>query len=71
MVWRGTTFEGYIMSGTPPDAIDDAVRAKIVAAAYGNSGYDTAKGPAAWMVLGSRPFQCCSTTWALHSGSVA
>jgi hypothetical protein len=36
-----------------------------------NSGYDTAKCPAAWMVLGSLPFQCCSTTWALHSSSVA
>jgi len=32
---EGTFFEGCITSGNPPDAIDDAVQANIVAAGYG------------------------------------
>jgi hypothetical protein len=31
----GTFFEGCMTSGNPPDAIDDAVHANIVAAGYG------------------------------------
>jgi len=32
---KGTFFEGVITSGNPPDAVDDAVQANIVAAGYG------------------------------------
>jgi hypothetical protein len=32
---EGTFFEGCTTSGTPSDAIDDAVQANIVAAGYG------------------------------------
>lgn len=31
----GTFFEGAITSGDPPDAVDDAVQANVVAAGYG------------------------------------
>jgi len=31
----GTFFEGAITSGNPPDAVDDAVQANVVAAGYG------------------------------------
>jgi hypothetical protein len=31
----GRFFEGCMISGSPPDAIDDAVQANIVAAGYG------------------------------------
>ena len=32
----GTFFEGAITSGNPPDSVDDAVQANVVAAGYGN-----------------------------------
>jgi hypothetical protein len=32
---KGTFFEGCITSGSPPDSVDDAVQANIVAAGYG------------------------------------
>jgi hypothetical protein len=31
----GTFFEGAMTSGTPPDAVDDAIHANIIAAGYG------------------------------------
>jgi hypothetical protein len=32
---KGTFFEGCITSGNPPDSVDDAIQANIVAAGYG------------------------------------
>jgi non-reducing end alpha-L-arabinofuranosidase len=32
---RGTFFEGAMISGNPPDSVDDVVQANIVAAGYG------------------------------------
>jgi hypothetical protein len=32
---KGTFFEGVMTSGNPPDSVDDAVQANIVAAGYG------------------------------------
>ena len=31
----GTFFEGAMTNGTPPDSVDDAIHANIVAAGYG------------------------------------